>query len=403
MNQYVCAFRGRRDSYQVPLALAEQGSLDQLITDFYTPDWMRSLATHLPAKWQSKLLSRWDAGIPAQRVKSLLPATFLEHSRHRLGYSPAATYAELDQYFSRSAAKQAKATKSHLLLYAPYAWEAFVAHYLHDPQRVLFQFHPHPKVERQILSEDIARFPYMQQSYQEETRQHLPNTLQNRESNSWKYADLILCTSRFTRDTLISAGALPEKCRVIPYGVNLPEYEPFEPHSAFRVLFVGSGIQRKGLHHLLLAWQQARLPTDSKLTLVCRVLDPGTEPLILQIPNLELIRGCDRSHLDQLYRTSSLLAMPSLVEGFGQVYLEALSFGCPVLGTENTCLPDLGGESNGIFWVEPANIDQLSAKLEFLATRLPGNLPMRLAARSCASRFPWTKFRSDLSSVLQDS
>jgi hypothetical protein len=35
MSQYICAFRGRRDNYQVPLALAEKGLLKQIITDFY--------------------------------------------------------------------------------------------------------------------------------------------------------------------------------------------------------------------------------------------------------------------------------------------------------------------------------------------------------------------------------
>jgi glycosyltransferase involved in cell wall biosynthesis len=52
-----------------------------------------------------------------------------------------------------------------------------------------------------------------------------------------------------------------------------------------------------------------------------------------------------------------------LIEGFGQVFLEALSYGCPVLSTVNTCLPDLGGESDGIFLTEVGNLDQLTYKL----------------------------------------
>ena len=37
MSHYVCAFRGRRDNYQVPLTLAEAGQLDRFITDAYVP------------------------------------------------------------------------------------------------------------------------------------------------------------------------------------------------------------------------------------------------------------------------------------------------------------------------------------------------------------------------------
>jgi hypothetical protein len=31
MNQYICTFRGKRDKYQIPLALAESELLDQYI------------------------------------------------------------------------------------------------------------------------------------------------------------------------------------------------------------------------------------------------------------------------------------------------------------------------------------------------------------------------------------
>jgi glycosyltransferase involved in cell wall biosynthesis len=400
MNHYICAFRGRRDGYQIPLALAEDGRLDQFITDFYSPEWLRSLADRFSPQRRQKILSRLEPGIPEQQVKSLLFTTALEHLRHRLGRSRTATYAVLDQVFSRAAARRANATQSHLLLYAPYAWEAFRANYRHDPQRVLFQFHPHPQRELDILQRDLACFPIVQQSFNEETCQGLSASLQARVSDSWKYADLILCASNFTRESLILAGANPKFCHVIPYGIDLPAPQPITPAQNFHVIFIGSGVQRKGLHHLLYAWQRAMLPPKSQLTLVCRVLDPGLEPLIAQIPSVQLLRGCDRDHLNYLYATASLLAMPSLVEGFGQVYLEALSLGCPVLGSAHSCLPDLGQEPDGIFLVEPGNLEQLTERLEYLATYLPEQVQLRLAARACASRFPWTQFRRTLSRAL---
>ena len=88
--------------------------------------------------------------------------------------------------------------------------------------------------------------------------------------------------------------------------------------------------------------------------------------------------------------------MPSLVEGFGQVYLEALAQGCPVLGTTNTGLPDLGGEADGIFLVTPGNLDELSAKLERLSNHLVNGKSIRHAARACAGHFPWSSFRRGL-------
>jgi glycosyltransferase involved in cell wall biosynthesis len=88
--------------------------------------------------------------------------------------------------------------------------------------------------------------------------------------------------------------------------------------------------------------------------------------------------------------------MPSLVEGFGQVYLEALSHGCPVLGTPNTCLPDLGSEGEGVFMTPAGDVDALSASLERVCQRLEGNAGIRQAARELAGRYSWERFRSQI-------
>ena len=138
---------------------------------------------------------------------------------------------------------------------------------------------------------------------------------------------------------------------------------------------------------MLYAWQQARLPEGSQLTLVCRNLDPGIEQLISETKQIRLLRGVDTTTLSQLYTTSTLFVMPSLVEGFGQVFLEALSYGCPILGTPNTCLPDLGTQADGVFITPAGDVDQLAEHLEDLAVKLPGQPELRNKARACASRF----------------
>jgi glycosyltransferase involved in cell wall biosynthesis len=401
MNQYVCAFRGRRDNYQVPLALAENGLLEQFITDFYTVSFLQQLASALPKSWHSKLTFRKEHGIPTQQVKCLWGNTLLEHTRHRIGFSRAATFALLDKNFAHAAAWRAKKTKSDLLLYTPYAWEAFLTPYRHNPRKILFEYHPHPEFQTRLLTDDLKHFPFVQQSYQEETGTHLPSQLQVRARDCWKHADLILCASSFTRQTLLAAGAEPSYCKVIPYGIDLPAL-PFKETKidSFQVLFVGSGTQRKGLHHLLYAWRQARLPKESLLTLVCRNLDPGIDILIHQTPQVRLIRGTDAAGLRHLYENSSLFVMPSLVEGFGQVFLEALSHGCPVLGTVNTCLPDLGEEKDGIFLTEVGNLDQLTYQLEYLIDLLVANSEIRRKARSCAERYSWKSFRKQLCAFI---
>ncbi len=401
MSQYVCTFRGRRDNYQVPLALAEAEMLDALITDFYALPSLENIARFLPDQWQKKIAFRTHPDLPSDRIRCLWGTTLLENTRHALGFSRAATFDIFDRIFSQKAAARARSKQSHLLMYTPYAWEAFRTSYTHYPRKVLFQFHPHADAELQLLTEDVKQFPCVQNSYQQETLKYQVQS-QARVKDCWQYADLILCASSFTKSTLLAAGANDRICQVIPYGVDLPGFSVQPPPEQFHALFVGSGIQRKGLHHLLYAWQQARLPEDSLLTVVCRHLDPGIRDLLDRTKFVRLISGVDLEGLNQLYATSSLFVMPSLVEGFGQVFLEALSHGCPVLGTANTGLPDLGEEPEGIFLTEVGNIEQLASKLEQLAEILPHRAELRQKARSRADRFSWPQFRARLIALLSE-
>jgi len=404
MEQYVCAFRGRRDSYQAPLALAESGILDQFITDAYAMSWVQALARLAPAAVRAKVAFRSEPGIPVERVRCLWGTTVIEHLRHRLGYAPMITYNRLDQHFSRAAARRAARTRSHLFLYSPYAWEAFTARYFHTPHKVLFQFHPHPALERRLLAEDSERHPLVGESFSGTPYGNMPDALVERDCEAWKHADLIFCASTFTKRSLLEAGADERKCRVVSYGIGVPHEVAGEPpEETFHAVFVGSGGQRKGLHHLLLAWQRAALPASSKLTLVCRVLDRGIESMLAETPRVELRRGVRAEELTRIYARSSLFVMPSLVEGFGQVYLEAMAQGCPVLGTANTCLPDLGGETDGIFLVTAGNVDELAANLERLSRDLPRNRELRRTTRACASRFTWPTFRQRLRHALRSS
>jgi glycosyltransferase involved in cell wall biosynthesis len=297
---------------------------------------------------------------------------------------------------------RARRGNSDLLIYSPYAWEPFTTRYRHTPRKVLFQFHPHPGMERRILLEDAAKHPAVRHSFEEEVGEGVSNELRQRRYDSWKHADLILCASSFTRKSLIEAGAEPSRCKVIPYGIDVADPSSGSAASEqFTVLFVGTGSQRKGLHHLLLAWKKAVLPKDSRLILVCRFIDTAIATMAKTMPNVHLIYGVGGSQLNELFSNSTLFAMPSLVEGFGQVYLEALAHGCPVLGTPNTGLSDLCDDNGPIWQVEPGQIDQLVSALESLSRALPGDISIRQRAQACATRWSWERFRSSIRSALE--
>lgn len=402
--QFVTGFLGRRDSYQVPMALEEAGMLQRFITGVSDVGWRGKLIKKLPSPIDSSLANRHCPGVSERKIKALWSLELMQNLSRLARDKTNRSWAWADRALSRALRDEARESGADLLLYEPYAGDALTATYEHRPWKALFHFHLHPVFERNLIEEDAKAHPPLNGFW---LRQDALPRDDCRVVDGWRHADYVLCASSFTRKSLLADGMPVEKCAVIPYGIDISDDRfPGTPPEVFNVLFVGSGLQRKGVHHLIDAWSKARLPQGATLTLVCRFLDPVLESLLVKAPKgVRLLRGVTGRELRHLFERSALFVMPSLIEGFGQVFLEALSFGCPVLGTPNTCLPDLeGGEADGVFLTAAGDIEALKMKLEFLSevTMGPAAKDLRTRAALLARKYPWSRFRHQLCEVLKD-
>lgn len=397
---FVTAFAGRRDGYEVPAAFSEHGKLDGLVTDYFAGRIDHALAQALPATLSSKVRGRSDPRLPPERIYRLHGIAIGTMVSRGLGISPDVIYERVSPVYGERAADLARKLRSDLFMYSIHADAAFSARYSHDPYKVLFQFHPHIAMEREIINTDLA----LTRIKDPTSRQTLEGTLDPgpvrlASDEAWRLADQIICTSNFTKRSLVAAGADSERIAVIPYGIYLPEPSTLISTGAeghFKVLFVGTGLYRKGLHHLLKAWEQARLPKSASLDVVARTIEPSLLAQLRRTAGVTYRAGVSQKELEDLYQSSSLFAMPSLVEGFGQVFLEALAYGLPVLGTPNTSVPDLGSPEDGAFVVPVSDVDSLTAMLEHLAIYIPANPRLRLRAQETARRFTWKRFREKI-------
>ena len=171
-----------------------------------------------------------------------------------------------------------------------------------------------------------------------------------------------------------------------------------KPSGHCNFLFVGSGVQRKGLHVLCKAWSDLQ-PSDAHLTIVARSMDPSIRELVPR-NNATLLSGVSPSQLEEEYRKAHVFVMPSLVEGFGYVYLEALRFGCYCIGTENSGLPDLGQLTGVAELVVPGSVQDLQAALarasqKHSAGELDGKAPQLKV-----KEYPWLRFRESIVSAV---
>src|SRR5207253_820484 len=62
-----------------------------------------------------------------------------------------------------------------------------------------------------------------------------------------------------------------------------------------------------------------------------------------------------------LYKNAQVYVFPSFSEGFGLPLLEAMACGCPVVSSDRTSLPEVGGEA--AIYFDPENIDDMVVKI----------------------------------------
>jgi glycosyltransferase involved in cell wall biosynthesis len=379
---FVCVHNRNRDNYEVALALEEAGLLKTLVTDLYCPDWM-------PAWLRGPLAKRRREGLSSSQVRNHLISAVVQYGGALLGRPMEALFARSDKMLARFAAKLARQQHSGLYAYASY----FDGLPRLEPGRpiVVFEYHPHPKLALEILASDLEIYPRVAWSFDREREVAATESL----LESWRFADAVVCASSMTRRTLIHAGCPEERIAVIPYGSSPPTAALKDrPDGPCQFLFVGQGIQRKGLHHLAEAWRISAL-SDCRLTVVSYVIDPGIAEM-LDLPGVTLLGHQSRASLDALFAKADTFVMPSLVEGFGLVYLEALAAGCHVLGTHNTGLPDMHLSEVAATIVPPGEPEVLAAALVSIAERKLSRELNPTAIRAEGARWGWGDFRQKI-------
>lgn len=211
--------------------------------------------------------------------------------------------------------------------------------------------------------------------------------------------DGFLCNSSTTLETV--RAVLPAPHRDKPHRVALPGGGRLDPHISseelrrralspgpLQILFAGSVIPRKGLHHLLRALKQIER-TDWRLTVAGSLqTDPAYSRRVQRQAAQAGLRERARfagavpeAELAELMRGAHVLAVPSAYEGFGIVYLEGMGFGLPALASGQGGAAELVREGENGFLIGPGEVEALAEHLAWLAENREGLLEMSLAAR----------------------
>jgi glycosyltransferase involved in cell wall biosynthesis len=241
-----------------------------------------------------------------------------------------------------------------------------------------------------------------------------------------RHADRILAVSSYTRDRLLKEQNLdPDKVVLLPN-----TFDPDRFQISCKPAYLLKRYQLKPEQPIILTVN--RLCSQETYKGYDKLLE--ALPQIRQaIPDVHYIivgKGDDRARLEQLiqerqlqncvtltgfvpdlelgdhYNLCDVFAMPSKLEGFGIVYLEALACGKPTLGgnqdgaIDALCHGELGALIN------PDDVDQIA---QTLIQILQGNYPNSLMYQPEALRqkvintFGFERFKQTLAELLEDS
>lgn len=207
-------------------------------------------------------------------------------------------------------------------------------------------------------------------------------------------ADGMIAISENTRaDSIRILGLDPERIEVIYPGVSEAF---FDARPALRpkeyILFVGTIEPRKNVGTLLDAYE--RLPPSIRETYDLVIAGPagwGDPALVRRLQSapagVEYLGYVPESALPGLTAGAAAFVYPSLYEGFGLPVAQAMAAGVPVITSNVSSLPEVGGD--GALLADPRSVSEVSAAIEKLL--LSPGLRAQLAARGRerAQLFRW--------------
>lgn len=205
----------------------------------------------------------------------------------------------------------------------------------------------------------------------------------------------IICVSKATRDDLLKFYPdVKGKIEVIYHGNSLNvqvDKDPFFKYPYF--LFVGS---RKGYKNFsLLLNALALLPElRSHFKIICFGGGNFSKAEVNLIRKLSLesnvvqIEGNDIM-LANAYKFASALVYPSLYEGFGIPLIEAMNYGCPLIVSNSSCLPEIAQDAALFF--DPLSSEDLAAKMEMVANNSTLKNELKEKGLQRGRYFSWDK------------
>lgn len=292
------------------------------------------------------------------------------------------------------------------------------------PTHYAARFSPVPAVIS-IMDLSFIHYPYMFKKsdlYQ----------LRNWTKYSAKKAVKILTISNSSKNDIIKIYRVPETKIIVTYpGIKLktqmfrpkadqPMAEKFKMQNSKilgdkygikgnYILFVGTLQPRKNIIRLIEAFTKVfRGPVKSEdLALIIIGKKGWLYEEILEAPKkfeaeekVKFLEFVPDEDLENFYKNALCFVLPSLYEGFGLPVLEAMKYGCPVITSNVSSLPEAGGDA--ALYIDPENVDDIAEKIQKIISDQKLRNDMIEKGYQQIKKFSWEKTAKETLKVLEE-
>ena len=172
------------------------------------------------------------------------------------------------------------------------------------------------------------------------------------------------------------------------------------------LLFVGNANPRKNLARLIRAFDLAKEQGDFSYQLILAG-EYGwkfdRQAAMADIIHAEDIRFLDfvaDEDMPALYSAASLFAFPTLYEGFGIPLIEAQQCGVPVLASNTSSLPEVGG-AEGACYVDPLRVEDICRGMREVLCDASFLEKLVTKGYENAARFDWNESAERLNTIVE--
>jgi glycosyltransferase involved in cell wall biosynthesis len=198
----------------------------------------------------------------------------------------------------------------------------------------------------------------------------------------------------------------PGRIRYIPNGVEEEFFADrnYAPRSPFRLLYVGTWLDRKGVFYLAESFGLLAREDPSVLLTVAGCGNSEAEvksSFAVGIRDrVSVVPFVLRGEMPSLYASHDVFVFPSLVEGMPLTLLEAMASGMPVVTTASSGMPDVVEDGFNGLLVPLADSGELARAIRKLCSSAEVRCRLGHEAQNTMRRYTWPRIAEQIEQML---